>query len=484
MPAKAIDFAIRLENASKHYSVFDREIDRFKDIVVPGLRKAFGLNPTRYGRKFQALANVSLTVAKGETVGIVGRNGAGKSTLLQLICGILSPSSGTVSVNGRVSTILELGTGFNPDFSGRDNVYLSAAIMGMKSSAIRDRFDQIADFADIGEFIDQPVRTYSSGMLLRLAFAVAINADPDIMIIDEALAVGDESFQRKCFWRLEQLKQSGCTILLVSHSAATIVGLCNRVVLLEGGELLLDGHPKTVVSNYQRLVNLRGEEAEQARREIQKIDGWQAPNTVEDLQPEDRPTIDSIIDASITDEAAAPADDNDEDAWHDPTLVPTSIVEYDSFGARIRDLRITTPLGKQVNVLSVGRRYIYEYVVDFDKSAEHVGFGMLARTIQGYELAGAATALNAEITLQTVDAGQSFRVAFHFNCRLNPGTYFLNAGVTGLAKRSDQREAELGYLHRILDACMFRVAPASKHIATGFFDLEVKPVVEEWTPAD
>lgn len=258
--------AIRVRDLSKHFAMFERPQDRLKQMLVPRLQRAAGLAPKRYFQEFTALSGVSFEVARGETVGIVGRNGCGKSTLLQIVCGTLQPSSGTVEVNGRIAALLELGAGFNPEFTGRENVYMNAAILGLTRAQTDERFDEIARFADIGIFIDQPVKTYSSGMYVRLAFAVAISVDPDILVVDEALAVGDEAFQRKCFARIEQIRERGGTILFVSHAAQTVVQLCDRAILLDRGEVLLDGKPKIVVNQYQRFLNLSGRQRRDGAR--------------------------------------------------------------------------------------------------------------------------------------------------------------------------------------------------------------------------
>lgn len=239
------DIAISVRNLTKTYRLFAHPGDRIKQAATFGLRK--------YHREFTALKDVSFDIRKGETVGIVGRNGAGKSTLLQLICGILKPTSGTVEVNGRVSAMLELGAGFNPEFTGRENVYFQGALMGFTHSQMDDRFDDIAAFSDIGEFIDQPVRTYSSGMYVRLAFAVAVSVEPDILVIDEALSVGDSAFQSRCLGRIRALQDTGATILLVSHSHNLIAGLCDRALLLDGGAKAYLGTVNEATSRYESL---------------------------------------------------------------------------------------------------------------------------------------------------------------------------------------------------------------------------------------
>lgn len=238
--------AISLRHASKRYQIFHSPQDRLKQFVLGRYRQ--------YYREFWALRDVSMDISHGEVIGIIGRNGAGKSTLLQLVCGTLSPSEGSVQVNGRIAALLELGAGFNPDFSGRENVYLNAAILGLRKEEIDRKFDEIVAFSGIGDFIDQPVKTYSSGMYVRLAFSVAINVDPDILIVDEALSVGDGIFSRKSFERIMALKEAGKTILFCSHSMYQIESICNRAIWLEGGKVQEIGVPAYVVSRYEAFL--------------------------------------------------------------------------------------------------------------------------------------------------------------------------------------------------------------------------------------
>lgn len=226
------DVAIRVQNAGKCYHIYDRPLDRLKQFFLPGLRRLFGFAQRDYHREFWALKNVSFEVRCGETVGIVGRNGAGKSTLLQMICGTLTPSCGMLETNGRIAALLELGSGFNPEFTGRENVYLNAAVLGVSAEDIARRFESIVEFADIGLFIDQSVKTYSSGMMLRLAFAVIAHVDADILVVDEALAVGDVFFQQKCQRFLKGFQERGGTILFVSHDTGAVTALCDSAVLL------------------------------------------------------------------------------------------------------------------------------------------------------------------------------------------------------------------------------------------------------------
>lgn len=237
------DVAISVRNLTKTYRLFDHPGDRVKQFLSFGLK--------RYHRQFTALKDISFDIKKGETVGIIGRNGSGKSTLLQLICGILNPSAGSVKVNGRISALLELGAGFNPEFTGRENVYFHGTLMGFSKEQMDERFDDIAAFADIGEFIDQPVRTYSSGMFVRLAFAVGVHVSPDIMVIDEALAVGDSAFQAKCMIHLKSLQKNGTSVILfVSHDLIAVQNLCTRVLTLGDSHLLSDAEPGQSIDRY------------------------------------------------------------------------------------------------------------------------------------------------------------------------------------------------------------------------------------------
>ncbi len=257
------DVAIRVDGVSKFYEIYDKPIDRLKQSIWRGRKQFY--------KTFGALDNVSFEVKRGETVGIVGRNGAGKSTLLQLICGTLTPSTGEIKVNGKVAALLELGAGFNPEFTGRENVYMSAAILGLSQFEIENRFDKIADFADIGEFIEQPVKTYSSGMYVRLAFAVIAHVDADILIIDEALAVGDAIFTQKCMRFIRSFQKNG-TLLFVSHDMGSVLNLCKSAVWLEGGRVRQIAASKKIADAYLKYTLQEVYEDEAYLNEIESID--------------------------------------------------------------------------------------------------------------------------------------------------------------------------------------------------------------------
>jgi len=243
------DIAIKVENLSKCYQIYDTPRDRLKQFILPRLHHLTGQTPRQYFREFWALRDISFEVKKGETIGIIGRNGSGKSTLLQMICGTLSPTSGSITTHGRIAALLELGSGFNPEFTGRENVYMNASVLGLSQEETDARFDDIAAFADIGEFIEQPVKTYSSGMMLRLAFAVIAHVDAEILVIDEALAVGDAFFTQKCMRYLRNFMKMG-TIFFVSHDTGAVKSLCNRAIWLEKGNVLQEGNAKDVCENY------------------------------------------------------------------------------------------------------------------------------------------------------------------------------------------------------------------------------------------
>jgi len=442
------NISISVKNVTKTYKLYDTHADRVRETFHP-LRK-------KYHRPFNALTDVSFHVNKGETLGIVGRNGSGKSTLLQIICGILQPTSGGVEVNGRVSALLELGTGFNPGFTGRQNVYINGSILGLAHEEIENSFDEIATFADIGDFIDQPVKSYSSGMVVRLAFAVAISIEPDILIVDEALAVGDEAFQRKCFARIKQIQERGGTILFVSHGAGTIVELCNHALLIDQGELLLGGSPKQVISHYHKMIFTPPERIEELKKEWQ--DDPNRLNLVWDENEEEKENESEKSSGNGVEkkEKEKPV----KESFYVPDMAPQSTIYYEKRGAVIDNPHITTLDGRQVNILVNGEEYIYTYSVFFERPAFQVRFGMLIKTVSGLEIGGAATAPIGE-GIDYIESATSWCVKFRFRCLLNPGAYFLNAGLVGIVDGSED------YLDRNIDIAMFRVQDNENRTATG-----------------
>ncbi|NEP01169.1 MAG: ABC transporter ATP-binding protein [Symploca sp. SIO2E9] len=444
------ELAISLKSVSKCFKRYARPVDRLKDLLLPGKSRA---------DEFWALQNINLEVPKGQTLGIVGRNGSGKSTLLQILVGTLTPTTGEVKVKGRVSALLELGSGFNPEFTGRQNVFFNGRLLGLSRQEIEAKFDQIAAFADIGDFIDQPVKTYSSGMFVRLAFAVAISVEPDILVVDEALAVGDEVFQRKCFARIQSIQERGGTILFVSHSASSVVELCNRAVLMDGGELLLSGSPKSVISKYHKLAYAPADKLEVLRQEMRYFNCQESKNNLEKiyfLQENELKHRQTKKDKA--------------ESYYDPGLIPKSTISYVARSAKIESCYITNSEGKVVNVLCRNHEYVYHYSVIFDEAAYKVRFGMLLKTMNGLELGGSASH-TATHGIEYVEPRNVIQVNFKFKCYLLPGVYFLNAGVLG---HIDNVEV---YLHRCIDAAMFRVQVEEDLLSTATVDFQIEPKV-------
>ncbi|HEX2526394.1 MAG TPA: ABC transporter ATP-binding protein [Geminicoccus sp.] len=454
------DVAIKAQGLGKCYHIYDKPHDRLLQMLARGRR--------RYYREFWALRNVSFELKSGETVGIVGRNGSGKSTMLQLICGLLNPTEGTVDTRGRIAALLELGSGFNPEFTGRENVFLNATVLGLDRAEIEARFDRIAAFADIGGFLDQPVKSYSSGMAARLGFAVAINVDPDILVVDEALAVGDEAFQRKCYARIGAIRDAGGTILFVSHSGATVIELCDRAILIDRGECILTGDPKQVIAKYQRLAYAPPAQQEQVRLTIlamqkngdSEIDALGADGDRQDAGER------TTADAGRT----VQAQDHGSGAYYDESLVPASTVNYMPHGAVIENIRILDAADATVNVITSGDLYRYCYDVRFTEGVTGVYFGMVLKTITGFEIGGMGSHEVAE-SEPYIAGGSRVRVTFWFRNLLRPGIYFANAGA--YSATMENREV----LHRIIDAHMFRVvaAPSMRWTLSGVVDVSVAP---------
>ena len=460
------DFSIRVKGLSKRYELYAQPADRLKQMILPRVQRAVRRPARNYFSEFWAVRGVSFDVRKGETVGIVGRNGSGKSTLLQMICGTLNPTLGTVAVRGRVAALLELGAGFNPEFTGRESVRLSGLLYGLSEQELDTRFDAILDFAEIGDFIDQPIKTYSSGMYVRLAFSVAINVSPDVLVVDEALSVGDEAFQRKCFARIDVIRDAGATVLFVSHATGTVVELCDRAILLDEGEMIADGTPGFVVPRYHKLLYSPSDKAVAVREAIkQEFITGTSSGALPAIQPKDRCKSLDGIPETVKDVEIREVE---ESAYFDEAMTPRSTVRYQSRGALITVPRIETRMGRQVNVLSPGREYIYTYDVLFQAAAVGVRLGMMIKTITGLELGGAATAPNPASGM-FVPAGQRLQARFRFRAMLAPGVYFMNAGVTAAEPEGET------YLDRIIDVLMFRVTHDADRIATGTVDFHVLP---------
>ncbi len=453
---------ISVRNLSKVYQIYDRPLDRLKQSLQFG--------GTKYFREFWALRDVSFEVERGEMVGIVGVNGSGKSTLLQLIAGTLTPTAGQVQVDGRVHALLELGAGFNPHFTGRQNVYLTGTIHGLAREQIDELLPKIEEFAGIGKFLDQPVRLYSSGMYVRLAFALQTMLPKEVFIIDEALAVGDELFQRKCFSALSDFHEQGGTVLFVSHSATLVKQLCRRAVLIDAGELLAYGDCKAVVDEYQKYIYLEPHRKAAFREELRNNPGrfevvGDGISEGVTFTEDNKPVIAGKIDASA---------DSAEDLMpdFDAELISQDPVVYPSQGATISNVRIEDVNGRKVNALRAGAKYRICYDATFDIDCQDVKFGTVIKTPTGLELGG--TADDKPIGGgRDVSAGTTLSVAFEFTACLFHGTYFANCGVTGRHGNYD------GFLARIVDVLAFRVKQRVYRHVTGFVDFDFVPRVHK-----
>lgn len=399
----AEDIAIHVDKLSKTYQIFDTPSDRMKQFVLPRLKSLIGSPVRPYYKEFRALNDISFSVRRGETVGILGRNGSGKSTLLQIIAGTLTPTNGTVQTRGRIAALLELGSGFNPEFTGRENVFFNAAILGLTKEEITARFDAIVDFADIGDFIDQPVKTYSSGMTVRLAFAVQSQINPDILIVDEALSVGDAKFQAKCFDRLRQLKEDGTSILLVTHSSEQIVTHCTRALLIDKGIQLEYGEPKAVVNKYMDM--LFGKEAPSKTTSLASIVNTHTPDI-------DASNLSTDMDVFATHVGY----NEHEYRWGDAQ-------------ARILDFKLWSDNVVYPASLSTGQKIELAVSIKFMNEISNPVFGVTFKTKEGVTVYGTNTnTLNSQLP-SICKAGQVIQIHSTFNCDLAPGDYFLSLGI-------------------------------------------------------
>lgn len=420
------DYAIKVENISKCYQIYDKPFDRLKQM--------FSKSNHKYYREFWALRDISFEVKKGETVGIVGKNGSGKSTLLQIICGTLNPTSGEVATNGRIAALLELGSGFNPEFTGRDNVYMNAALLGLSKAEIEEKFDSIIDFADIGQFIDQPVKTYSSGMMVRLAFAVQAQIEPDILIVDEALAVGDAKFQARCFERLKQLKQNGTSILLVTHSTEQIVTHCSKAVLIDSGIVMEIGEPRKVTNYYLDL--LFGRSVKPANNQSQSLELSQSSAESD------------ICSLSKTEDIflARPNSNNLSYRWGDQKAI---ILDYllSSEGVNYPP---TLRSGSKID-LSMSVRFVEEIFRPI--------IGFTVKNKEGVTVYGTNSELLEFEDVMSTGAKDSVEIInMSFTCNLAPGDYFISLGVASKASEDVEphdRRYDAIHVHVEPDKTMF-----------------------------
>ena len=406
------EFAIRVKHLEKMYKLYNKPSDRLRETL--GLRVPV--------KEHYALKDVSFDVKRGETVGIIGTNGSGKSTILKIITGVLNPTKGEVEVDGRISALLELGAGFNMEYSGIENVYLNGTMMGFSREEIDARLQDILDFADIGDFVYQPVKSYSSGMFVRLAFAVAINIDPEILIVDEALSVGDVFFQAKCYRKFEEFKAQGRTILFVSHDLSSIARYCDRVILLNKGVKLEEGSPKQMVDMYKQL--LVGQDP--AKAEEEKAAG----------QPKEN--------------------------WNSQFQVNPDMLEYGSRLAEIVDFAVLDEKGRCTNTIEKGSTFKIRMKVAFRKTIQEPIMAFTFKDIKGTEITGTNT-LFEKAAVEHSDAGDVCTVTFTQDMYLQGGEYLLSFGCTGY------KDGEFTVFHRLYDACNVTVVSAKNTV--GFYDM-------------
>ena len=441
----AEDIAISVNDVSKMYKLYDNPMDRLKE--------SLGLSRKKKYKEHYALNHVSFQVHKGETVGIIGTNGSGKSTILKIITGVLSPTGGEVSVNGRISALLELGAGFNGEYSGLENVYLNGSMIGFSREEIDAKLQSILDFADIGEFIHQPVKTYSSGMFVRLAFAVAINIDPEILIVDEALSVGDVFFQAKCYRKFEEFKEMGKTILFVSHDLSSIGKYCDRVVLLNKGEKLAEGGAKEMVNLYRRvLVN-------------QYDDG--------DLE-EGAENAEAGQDGQLTDGTAGENVSKKEHAgggraMKDSLNLNPKVLEYGSKLGEIVDFAIRDDTGMITNVIEKGKEFSVQMKVRFQADVNDPIFAFTLKDLKGTEITGTNT-MYEHTPVKPQKAGDVREITFKQIMPLEAGEYMLCLGCTGY------KDGDFTVFHRLYDVCNLTVITDKK--AVGYFDMFSKVSVK------
>jgi lipopolysaccharide transport system ATP-binding protein len=448
---------LRVQDLSKCYRVYQHPRDRLLQAVLDKRRQLY--------REFWALHPISFELARGQTLGVVGRNGSGKSTLLQLLCGTLTPTTGNVYTNGRTGALLELGSGFSPEFTGRENVYLNAAMLGLSPADIEARLDQILAFADIGSFVDQPVKAYSSGMVVRLAFAVQAHIDPDLLVVDEALAVGDELFQKKCYAHLERLKERGTSVLLVTHSCPQIIQHCDRALLLHRGQARLIGEPARITVTYQRLMNASDSEWDACLGPFQPGVTDTRPREASAHFANVNPYPDPLL-QSETEEKVVANDANK--AWFDRCLRPMSTEIYPSHGARIEDLQIRLPNGEAVNVLPFGGDFVLCFHYAADTELQSVAFTCHIASHTGIRISGQSYP-GFSGYLSRVAAGTRWQVHFHFVGGLWPGTYFIGGGIV------TRGDGGRHFVHRVVDYRALRVSEAEPINVIGACHLQHTP---------
>ena len=437
----SVEASIIVENISKTYKFYPSP----KKLIIQQLYNKLNIK-RKYYQEYKALKDISFSVYPGETVGIVGKNGSGKSTLLEIIAGTLTPDHGTVKREGRIGALLELGSGFNPEYTGIQNIIFSAQIMGVKKKEIDKLLDTIIAFADIGEFIEKPIRTYSSGMTVRLAFSVQSHTNPSILIVDEALAVGDDLFQKKCFNHINKLKKQGVSILLVTHSSQQINKHCDRAILMNSGKIKMIGKPSLITSMYQQLatkediewdpiINRHQEYIREKRNKKEK----ENPKTL------DRHT------ETIKD------------------IVSESKLVYKDEGVKIISTKLKTILKEEyINELEYGESFEIEIRYEADKEIDGLLFGCHISNKEGQRLTGLRMPTELDENPFTAHKGERWKVTFSFRGELWPGIYFIGAGVY-VGEQEDRR-----FIHRVIDILAFRIKDKPNIHRMGLCSMAIK----------
>ena len=425
--------AITVKDVTKIYKLYDKPIDRLKEALNPFHKE--------YHKKFYALNNLSFEVKKGETVGIIGTNGSGKSTILKIITGVLTPTTGEVEVNGVISALLELGAGFNMDYTGIENIYMNGTMMGFSKKEMDAKLQEILDFADIGDFVYQPVKTYSSGMFVRLAFALAINVEPEILIVDEALSVGDVFFQSKCYRRMEEIRQKGTTILMVTHDMGSIIKYCDKVVLLNKGNFVAEGAPGHMVDLYKKILAGQMEGLEAAK----DVDSDFSGETAEKEQKEKTYQLPhgKLMKDSLT--------------------INSNRTEYGDGRAEIYDLGLFDQRGNLTNLLLKGEEFTIKEKIRFAAPIQSPIFTYTIKDKKGTDLSGTNTMYEGT-DIKPVKAGDEYEVSFTQKMTLQGGEYLLSMSCTGF------EQGEHTVYHRLYDVANITVI--SNKNTVGVYDME------------
>lgn len=430
------NIAIEVRNVEKVYKLYDKPSDRLKEALHLGRGKRH--------TEHRALKGVDLTIRQGECVGIIGTNGSGKSTILKIITGVLSPTSGEVKVNGRISALLELGAGFNMEYNGIENIYLNGTMIGFSKKEIDEKLEEILAFADIGDYVYQPAKTYSSGMFVRLAFAVAINIDPEILIVDEALSVGDVFFQAKCYHKFEEFKEMGKTIVFVSHDLSSISKYCDRVVLLNQGVKLGEGAPKQMIDTYKQVL-------------------------VGQYVPPEAEVERLLEDETLRKMAAKGVDGSKLEARGSAAAENPELLEYGSKKAKITEYYITDEKGTKTSAILKGSAFTIHMKVEMAERIAAPIFAFTIKNVRGTEITGTNTMFEKAF-LESVEAGEVKEITFTQEMNLQGGDYLLSLGVTGY------EEDDFTVYHRLYD--VLNVTVISDKDTVGFYDMNSKVTVK------